>query len=106
MPAVTRDGDSTTGICNLGLPCCPHGRSGTNSETSPDVFVNGIGVHRMGDTGPTNCPHSGTFRSVGHSSTVFVNGRGVTRIGDSTVCIVCGMNGNHTSGSPNVFVGG
>ena len=106
MPAVTRDGDSTTGICNLGLPCCPHSRSGTNSEVSPDVFVNGLGVHRKSDTGPTHCPHSGTFQSVGCSSTVFVNGRGVTRIGDSTVCIVCGQPGNHVSGSPNVFVGG
>lgn len=106
MPAATRKGDSTSGICNLGLPCCPHSRSGTNEEVSPDVFINGIGAHRKGDTGPTNCPHSGTFQSVGCSSTVFINGRGATRIGDSTVCILCGQPGSHVSGSTNVFIGG
>ena len=106
MSAATRKGDSTSGTCNLGLPCCPHGRSGTNSEVSQDVFINGIGAHRQGDTGPTNCPHGGTFRSVGCSSTVFINGRGATRIGDSTICMGCGMPGGHVSGSPNVFIGG
>ena len=106
MPAATRLSDSTTGICDLGLPCCPHGRSGTNGTVSSDVFINGRGAHRQGDTGATNCPHGGTFQSVGASATVFINGRGATRIGDSTVCIVCGQSGSHTSGSGNVFIGG
>ena len=106
MPAATRKGDSTSGICDLGLPDCPHSRSGTNSVVSPDVIINGRGAHRQGDTGPTNCPHGGTFQSVGCSSTVFINGKGATRIGDSTTCVVCGQPGSHVSGSPNVFIGG
>ena len=106
MPAATRLNDSTTGTCNLGLPCCPHGRTGTNSEVSPDVIINGLGAHRKGDTGPTNCPHGGTFATTGGSSTVFINGRAATRIGDATTCQVCGMSGSHTDGSPNVFIGG
>ncbi len=106
MPAATRLGDGTTGTCNMGFDCCPHGRSGTNSQVSGNVFINGLGTHRLGDTGPTNCPHGGVFQSSGASSTVFVNGRGLTRIGDATVCIACGMSGSHTGGSPNVFAGG
>lgn len=106
MPAVTRLGDSTAGTCNIGQPCCPHGRTGTNSQVSSNVFANGNGIHRLSDTGPTNCPHGGTFQTVAGSSTVFVNDKPIVRIGDSTVCNSCGMSGAHTSGSPNVFAGG
>jgi uncharacterized Zn-binding protein involved in type VI secretion len=106
MPAVTRQGDATTGICDLGLPCCPHGRTGTNQEASPNVFVNGQPVHRLGDTGPTNCPHGGTFASVQGSNSVFVNGKPPTRIGDMTTCQKCGKTGSHSTGSSNVFIGG
>lgn len=106
MPQATKVGDSTTGTCNLGLPCCPHGRSGTNSVGSPNVFINSSPAHRVGDTGPTNCPHGGTFSSSSGSSSVFVNGKPLTRVGDTTVCQSCGMSGSHSSGSSNVFVGG
>ena len=106
MPSVCRDGDATTGICNPGLPCCPHGRTGTISEVSNNVFVNGLGVHRLNDTGPTNCPHGGTFATTSGSGTVFVNGRPIVRVGDSTVCTACGQGGSHTTGSGNVFAGG
>lgn len=105
MPAVTRIGDATTGICDLGLPDCPHSRSGTNSSGSQNVFVNKIPVHRLTDDGATNCPHGGVFQSNSGSATVFVNNLPVTRIGDSTICQVCGKSGNHSSGSQNVFVG-
>lgn len=105
MPAVTRLGDSTTGTCDVGAPCCSHSRSGTNSAVSPDVFTNGLGTHRLTDTGPCNCPHGGTFQTVSGSSTVFVNGLPITRIGDSTVCMGCGMGGSHTAGSGNVYAG-
>lgn len=105
MPAVTRLGDTTTGICNIGQGCCPHDRTGTNGSTSPNVYVNGKGLHRLADTGPTNCPHSGTFESVSGSATVFCNGKPVTRIGDTTKCRDCGQVGSHTVGSPNVFSG-
>lgn len=106
MPEATRVGDQTVGVCDIGLECCPHGRSGTNSAHSPNVFINGKAAHRQGDTGATNCPHGGTFQSVGHSATVFINGIPATRVGDSTVCMSCGQAGNHASGSPNVFFGG
>ncbi len=106
MPAATRLGDSTTGTCNLGLDCCPHSRSGTNSQVSGNVFINGLGVHRLSDTGPTNCPHGGTFKSISASATVFANGMGITRIGDTTVCTSCGQSGSHVAGSPDVIVGG
>ena len=105
MPEATRVGDSTTGTCDIGLPCCPHGRSGTNAVGSPNVFINGKPAHRLSDTGPTNCPHSGTFESVQGSATVFVNGQPLTRIGDTTVCVACGKSGSHVAGSPDVFVG-
>lgn len=103
---ATRIGDGTSGVCNIGLPCCPHGRTGTNATGSPNVFINGAAAHRVGDTGPCNCPHGGTFQSTSGSSTVFVNGRPLTRIGDATACVVCGMPGAHVGGCPNVFVGG
>lgn len=106
MPAATRKGDSTSGTCNKGLPCCSHGRSGTNDTTSPNVFINRKGAHRLQDTGPTNCPHGGTFASTTGSSTVFINGRPATRIGDITTCQSCGVSGTHVQGSPNVFIGG
>lgn len=106
MPEATRMGDGETGICNPGLPCCPHTRLGTNSVVSGNVFINGKGAHRKGDTGPCNCLHGGTFQSTGASGTVFINGRGATRVGDQTECQSCGKTGNHVSGSGNVFIGG
>ena len=106
MPAATRSGDGETGTCDLGLPGCPHTRSGTNSTVSGNVFINGLGAHRKGDTGPCNCPHGGTFESVGASGTVFINGHGATRIGDTTTCQICGKSGSHTVGSGNVLIGG
>lgn len=105
MPAITKVGDKTQGICDLKLPDCPHARSGTNSTGSPNVYVNGSPVHRKDDTGSTNCPHGGTFTSVSGSSTVFVNGKPVTRIGDTTTCGTCGEPGTHSTGSANVFAG-
>ena len=107
MPAATRKGDSEVGGCDMGLPdCCPHGRGGTNSEVSSNVFINGLGAHRKDDTGPCNCPHGGTFATTGGSSSVFINGRAATRVGDGTTCQSCGMGGSHTSGSGDVFIGG
>jgi len=102
---ATRITDGTSGICDLGLDCCPHGRSGTNSEGSPDVFINSLPAHRLGDGGPTHCPHGGFFQSVSASQSVFVNGRGLTRINDATVCTSCGCGGSHVTGSENVLAG-
>lgn len=73
------------------------------SEGSPNVFVNGKGVHRLGDGWPVHCNslgecHAGTTSKA--STTVLVNGRGVARVGDS---ISCG--GSIATGSSNVLVG-
>lgn len=105
MPAVTRINDTTSGICDLGLDCCSHSRAGINTSGSPDVFINGIAAHRLGDMGDCRCPHGGTYQSSSASQSVFVNGLGLTRIGDATTCQNCGMAGSHVSGSPNVFAG-
>ena len=102
---ATRISDGTSGICDVGLVCCPHGRSGTNSTGSPDVFINSLPAHRLEDFGNCNCPHGGTFQSVSASQSVFVNGRGLTRINDATVCINCGCGGVHVTGSENVLAG-
>lgn len=104
MPQVTRFGDDTVGVCDIGEPCCAHGRNGANVQVSPDVWVNGLGVHRLTDTGDCRCPHGGIYKSTEGSPDVFVNGLPVTRIGDTTTCTSCGMTGNHTGGSPDVWV--
>ena len=105
MPQVTRISDGTTGVCDVGEECCSHSRAGTNSEGSPNVFINGKAAHRLGDGGSCNCPHGGFFSSTAASETVFVNGKGLTRVGDGTTCQSCGMPGSHVAGSPNVFCG-
>ena len=75
---------------------------------STNVFVNGIGVSRQGDSNTTHllppnvppCPaHSAPISSG--SSTVFVNGKGCGRVGD-------GISGctSVAAGSSNVFAGG
>jgi uncharacterized Zn-binding protein involved in type VI secretion len=96
MPAVARLGDSCTGH-----DACPP-RSSTGG--SPNVFVNGIAVHRKGDSwGTHGCPIHPPHDSVlaSGSSTVFANGIPVGRIGDSVAC-----GGSVASGSDNVFAGG
>lgn len=97
MPAVTRLGD----ICT-GHGCWP---PRANIEGSPNVFVNGIPVHRQGDAwGAHTCPpipetHSSVLGSG--SSTVFVNGKQLGRIGDPVAC-----GSAVATGSSNVFAGG
>lgn len=105
MPAVTRIGDNTSGICDIGDDCCPHSRTGTNKIGSPNIFINGKPLHLVTHTGPCNCPHGGTFKSTVGASDVIANGYKVTRIGDETICQNCGMKGKHIVGSPNVFIG-
>ena len=97
MPAVTRLGDSCSGH-----GCWPPRPS---TGASPDVFVNGIAVHRQGDAwAPHTCPtipetHDSVLASG--SSTVYVNGKQIGRIGDPVVC-----GSTVASGSANVFAGG
>ena len=98
MPAVTRIGDSDV----------PHCTGMSRAGGSGNVFVNGIGVSRQGDSNtphllPPNIPpcpgHSASISSG--SSTVKVNGKGCGSVGD-------GISGctSVASGSSNVFAGG
>lgn len=89
-----RLGDFCNGHCFNARP---------NQSGSPNVFINGIPSHRVGDTWPPHCcgPVCHGSVTVGGSSNVFVNGRPKVRQGDPLDC------GDTTSvGSPNVFVGG
>lgn len=92
MPAVVRLADYCAGHCYSPRP---------NDEASPNVFVNGRGVHRVGDHWPTHCcppPCHDSVQAQG-SPNVFVNGRAAARIGDALSC------GDVTAeGSPNVFI--
>lgn len=95
MPSIVRVGDQCTGDgC---LPPRP------NVGGSSNVFINGIGVHRMSDGWAThtcgNTVHSGAVQASG-SGTVFANNLGVARVGDS---ISCGA--ADAQGSSDVFAG-
>jgi uncharacterized Zn-binding protein involved in type VI secretion len=93
MPAVSRLGDNCTGH-----DACPPRPS---NEASPNVFSNGIAVHRQGDGwaahGCPDHPAHGAVTSQG-SPNVFVNGRPIARIGDPVSC-----GSSIAQGSPNVF---
>lgn len=95
MPAAHRHTDVCTGH-----GCYP---SRPNAEASADVFVNGLGWHRVGDAWEAHCCgppcHGGT--AAGGSSIVFVNGRAACRIGDPVDC-----GSKMATGSDNVFAGG
>ena len=91
----------------LGMSCTGHGcwPPRPNAAASPNVFVNGIALHRKGDAWAAHtCPEiPETHASVlaGGSSTVFVNGRGAARIGDAVAC-----GSAAAEGSTDVFIGG
>lgn len=92
---VTRLGDMCTGHADW-----PPRQSVSASET---VFVNGVGVHCVGDQWAVHCNsqpqcHAGALEEG--SSTVYVGGKAVGRIGDPVDC------GSFVAtGSPNVFCG-
>ncbi|MCM5507132.1 PAAR domain-containing protein [Vibrio sp. SCSIO 43169] len=97
MSAVARVGDQCTGH-----GCWPPRPSVAGS---PDVFCNGIAVHRQGDGwAPHTCPSiPETHASVlaNGSSSVFVNGKALGRIGDPVAC-----GSSVATGSADVFAGG
>lgn len=98
---VTRVGDKTTG----------HGpyKPRAAVEGSPNVFVNGIAVNRVGDkwaphgSSPAynGDPHpgEGSHTTSAGSGTVFANGKAVARIGDPV------EGDTIAAGSSNVFAG-
>lgn len=69
---------------------------------SPNVFVNGLPIHRVSDAWDTHCDSDchDSILVVG-SSSVFVNGLPVGRVGDAVEC-----GSTVATGSLNVFVGG
>jgi uncharacterized Zn-binding protein involved in type VI secretion len=89
MPAVARVGDA---IAHNGVV------SGHLSEGSPDTFVDGIAVVRVGDH--VDCDQHGTqeVQVQTGSPTVFVGGAAVARVGDLTTC-----NAEIIEGSPDQF---
>lgn len=95
MPAVTRLGDQCTGH-----GCFP---PRVNNQASSDVFINGIGAHRMGDGWVVHCcgPSCHSSNLAAGSSSVYVNGKQLARIGDPVAC-----GSAVAEGSSNVFAGG
>lgn len=86
-------------ICS-GHGCFPPRQTPSGSS---DVFVEGIGSHRLGDYWLPHCCsgscHSGT--TISASTSVFVNGIPKARVGDTIDCGSTVMTGAST-----VFVGG
>tara|TARA_Y100000590_G_scaffold467502_1_gene646598 strand:+ start:3923 stop:4207 length:285 start_codon:yes stop_codon:yes gene_type:complete len=80
MPLVARLGDTCTGH-----GCWP---SRPNVSASPNVFADGIPVHRVGDAWGTHCClalcHSSVLATG--SPNVFANNIQVGRIGDAVAC--------------------
>lgn len=95
MPAACRLGDMSTG--HDGFSPRP------NVQGSPNVMINGIPAHRVGDKwtfhNKSRATHEGVLAQG--SPNVFVNGMPIGRIGDQ---ISCGD--TVAQGSPNVFVNG
>ena len=91
------------GIVRLGDMCSGHGcwPSRPNDEASTNVFVNNLGVHRLGDHWVTHtCESSHDGVASSSSLTVFCNSKGVCRIGD---LVSCGS--TMVEGSSNTFAG-
>ena len=91
-------------VCRIGDADAPHCSGMVRAAGSSNVFVNGIGISRQGDS---NTPHVLPAAPVclGHSAaivsgslTVRINGKGCGRVGDATCTSVA-------QGSSNVFAG-
>ena len=102
---VCRVSDSTEGICEAGSKCCPHSRKGICSKGFSSVTVNGLPLHRVGDSGETACPHGGKFITSSGSITVTAGGFPIARMSDKTSCARCGQPGTISRGSNNVTSG-
>jgi len=103
MAQVARLGDKHSGICDHGLPCCPHNVIGEISSASKDVISNGQREARLNDKVTHDCPHCGTGYISSASSSVFNNGIGVARLGDSVT--YPGGGGTIITASGDVFAG-
>ena len=94
MSAVCRLGDVCTGHDGFAPRPCVQG--------SPNVFVNGLPAHRLGDAWSGHSDGNSTHAAIlaGGSATVFVNGKPLGRIGDPVSC-----GSRVATGSGNVFAG-
>lgn len=104
MPAIARGNGKDVVLSKTGQgKGCKGPLITTTNECSPNVFVNGAGIVRIGDmVAPHNkagCINDDSTLSVG-SSRVFVNGKPVGRIGDQYT-----PDNIIISGSTNVFSG-
>jgi uncharacterized Zn-binding protein involved in type VI secretion len=61
-----------------------HSRGGTIVEASPDVYVNGKRVARVGDA--IICPFHGRNKIMSGSSKVFANSKAVAHVGSKCEC--------------------
>jgi uncharacterized Zn-binding protein involved in type VI secretion len=90
-------------VHRLGDLCTGHGCYGSrpNAGASSNVFVNSLGVHRVGDPWEKHCCGGchGGVQATG-SPTVFVNKLPMARVGDSVSC-----GSSNKTGSGNVFAG-
>ena len=97
MPAICRGDMVDDDVVHCSVP--------SRLEKSPNVFVNGTGISRQGDThhphllpAPICPPHQAPITTG--STTVFINGNGCGRIGDDVSgCTVV------ATGSSNTFAG-
>lgn len=106
MPAVAR----MSGVDLVDSPdgagiCCALPSTQKTDLGSPDVFVNGVGIVRAGDSmivhpfpGPCCVPHAPGLTTF--SPNVYANGKLVGRLGDEYSAHVI------STGSPNVFANG
>ena len=70
---------------------------------SPNVIINGLGAHRMGDIYICPLPFHGIGMTlINCSPTVLINGRQAARVTSGGVCKGVAVN---VTGSPNVNIG-
>jgi uncharacterized Zn-binding protein involved in type VI secretion len=97
MKRICRIGDPAAGTCTAHHS--PVGWTGTIATGSSTVTADGLGVARVGDTGPTSCGH--TFQIVAGSSVATAGGIAIAREGDAVI-VIEGGSGTLTGGSDNV----
>lgn len=105
MPAVTRTGDISIGICACCCSGCPHVWVSVHIVGSPDTFTNARETMRApGDLGACTCPHCPISYSLTGASISYINNLRIHRLGDIHI-VPCGT-GVVVSASPDTFCEG
>lgn len=95
-----RQTDITIGICNHGLPCCPHLCTGFRITGSPDTYVNNLQASRAPrDIAVHTCPHCGINMCICGSPDTHINDLLAHRLYDCETEF-CGF-GISVTGSPD-----